>query len=484
MPIFERVGLSSANVLVITFFLTATSFSINGCSSYSFNSGTRNNVMRFSGHSRPVPVGEQFGPLSTSPFVRLSTPLFAADTGIHEDNNNGDDKRTSPPSIITSLKKSLHSTSVAIAFGLACLTSQIIFPATPATAASDSTAIVSCLLNKCALPLGKCIANPKCLANVVCINTCTGKPDEIGCQIKCGDLFENDVVGEFNKCAVSDMDCVPQQKDQGMYPALPTKPNQLVTSFNTEKFFTGRWYITAGQNELFDIFPCQVHFFTSTGPGKFFAKLNWRITEPDGEFFNRDAVQEFIQDPKEPSHLINHDNEYLHYQDDWWIIDYEYDDNKDNIPPFCFVYYRGSNDAWDGYGGAVVYTRDASLPESLLPRLRAAAEKVGFNYDKDFVATDNSCPAALSGKETVLLRENFAGKVALQTEKQLQAEATRLRGNAANSVKAQKIYLQQEQKAVENAIERLELKTKEFEKQTVKDAIKLEKQLVEGVPSS
>merc|ERR1712086_411252 len=36
--------------------------------------------------------------------------------------------------------------------------------------------------------------------------------------------------------------------------------------------------------------------------------------------------------------------------------------------------YRGNNDAWDGYGGAVVYTREPAFP-------------------KDFVLTDNTCKA-------------------------------------------------------------------------------------------
>lgn len=43
-----------------------------------------------------------------------------------------------------------------------------------------------------------------------------------------------------------------------------------------------RWYISAGLNKIFDTFDCQVHFFTSPYPGKFYAKLFWRINEPDG----------------------------------------------------------------------------------------------------------------------------------------------------------------------------------------------------------
>lgn len=328
----------------------------------------------------------------------------------------------------------------------------------PSAQAADGAAIGLCLFKKCQLPLAKCILNPNCLANVICINTCNGKEDEVGCQIECGNIFENDVVGEFNKCAVSDMTCVPQKADDGSYP-VPPKEN-LVQSFDT-KLWNGRWYITAGQNKLFDIFPCQVHFFEETAPGKFVGKLNWRIEEPDGEFFTRDAVQEFVQDKSNPAHLINHDNDYLHYQDDWYIVDYADDDNKEGVPPFAFVYYRGENDAWVGYGGAVVYTRDAKLPESLIPRLREAAKKVNFDFDKDFTVTDNSCKALEKGEE-VVLREKFAGKMAIQTEKQLQQQAVLARTAAKKEVNVV-------EGAAEKALQRIEDKALLFEKELASD---------------
>ena len=364
---------------------------------------------------------------------------------------------------IDQAKASILSTAVAVAIGASVLTQ---IPA-PSLATTDSGAVVSCLFQNCALPLGKCIANPKCLANVVCINTCNNRPDEIDCQIECGNLWENDIVGDFNKCAVSDMSCVPQQQDDGSY---PVPADSVVVPKLDTKLWNGRWYITAGQNKLFDIFPCQVHFFTETEPGKFFGKLNWRVEEPDGEFFTRDALQEFYQDPEQPAHLINHDNEYLHYKDDWWIIDYEYDNNPTNTPPFAFVYYRGSNDAWDGYGGVVVYTRDKALPTSLLPRLREAARKVGFDFDKDFTVTDNSCPAELSSEQRTILREKFAGKVILQTERQLQAQATLVRGNAANSAKAQRLFFENRVDSARKAFQQLNNNVQEFEQEIINQA--------------
>ena len=384
-------------------------------------------------------------------------------------------QNTPSSDFMSKLGKGITSTLLALtlSFNTPALENTFIQPAN----AADGKAIATCLFKKCKLPLAKCIANPNCLANVICINTCNGKEDEAGCQVKCGNIFENEVVGEFNKCAVSDMDCVPTRPDDGSYPIPP--PEKLVSSFDT-KLWNGRWYITAGQNELFDIFPCQVHFFTETEPGKFFGKLNWRIQEPDGEFFTRDALQRFVQDPKQPAHLVNHDNEYLHYEDDWYIVDYADDGNKEGVPPFAFVYYRGANDAWVGYGGAVVYTRDSKLPEELIPRLREAAKKVNFDFDKDFAVTDNTCTEMDKG-QSILLREQFVGKVALQTEEQLQAATVRARNNAVNNVKAQSLFVNDEIGQVEKAVLELEKKAVDFEKEVVKDVVSVEKEIVKDV---
>eukprot|EP00560_Eucampia_antarctica_P009153 CAMPEP_0197827996 /NCGR_PEP_ID=MMETSP1437-20131217/4657_1 /TAXON_ID=49252 ORGANISM="Eucampia antarctica, Strain CCMP1452" /NCGR_SAMPLE_ID=MMETSP1437 /ASSEMBLY_ACC=CAM_ASM_001096 /LENGTH=484 /DNA_ID=CAMNT_0043429059 /DNA_START=36 /DNA_END=1490 /DNA_ORIENTATION=- len=403
-------------------------------------------------------------------FVTLHAQNRRSDDG---DNNNKKVGKINKPLLSFAQELVVGVNAVLLAVTLSLGT---VFVQQPAMAA-DGAAIGTCLLQKCRAPLAKCILNPKCLANVICINTCNSAKDETGCQIQCGDIFENTVVGEFNKCAVSDKSCVPQRKDDGSYP-VPT-PDKLVQKFDT-KMWNGRWYITAGQNDLFDIFPCQVHFFTETAPGKFFGKLNWRITEPDGEFFTRDALQRFVQDPKQPGHLINHDNEYLHYQDDWYILDYADDDNKEGVPPFALVYYRGANDAWVGYGGAVVYTRDSKLPTELIPRLREAAKKVNFDFDKDFKLTDNTCKSSEAG-DSLLLREQFAGKMALQSEKQLQAELVRVRGNAANNVKAQKLFFDNELSQAERAVEVLGNTVSEFEKEILSEAVTIEKGIVKEV---
>jgi hypothetical protein len=247
--------------------------------------------------------------------------------------------------------------------------------------ALDAVTVGKCLLQNCAPQLARCIADPTCAANIVCLNLCNGQKDETGCEIKCGDQFANDVIATFNSCAVTNKKCVPQEQDRGQYPVPPV--GAADDTFDTRDF-TGVWYITAGQNPLFDVFPCQRHVFSAPEQGKLHGELYWRVKTPYGVELERSAVQDFVADKEHAGILYNHGNEFLHYQDDWYVVGYKKD-------AYVLVYYRGSNDAWDGYGGAVLYTREQALPDKYVPELREAAAKVPGLKWEDFVRTDNSC---------------------------------------------------------------------------------------------
>ncbi|OMO84679.1 Violaxanthin de-epoxidase [Corchorus capsularis] len=319
------------------------------------------------------------------------------------------------PTISNFLEEWSQSQIVKVVGLLACA-----YLVVPSASAVDALKTCTCLLRECRIELAKCIANPSCAANVACLQTCNDRPDETECQIKCGDLFENSVVDEFNECAVSRKKCVPQKSDVGEF-AVPD-PAVLVQNFNIADF-TGKWFISSGLNPTFDTFDCQLHEF-HTEAGKLVGNLTWRIRTPDGGFFTRSALQKFVQDPKYPGILYNHDNEYLHYQDDWYILSSKIENKQDD---YVFVYYRGRNDAWDGYGGAVVYTRSAVLPESIVPELERAAKSVGRDFNK-FIRTDNTC-----GPEPPLV-ERLEKKVE-EGEQALVREVKELEGEVEEEVK-------------------------------------------------
>ncbi|GLJ12256.1 hypothetical protein SUGI_0187450 [Cryptomeria japonica] len=253
----------------------------------------------------------------------------------------------------------------------------------PSYADDDGPEIYGCLLKECREELVHCMANPACAANVACIEICNNRPDETACQIKCGDLFQNDAVDHFNQCALSRKKCVPKKKGEGASPV--PDPSALVKEFNVADF-RGKWYISGGLNPLFDTYDCQAHEFYPTSRN-LTGKLSWRISTPDGGFFTRHAIQRFVQDSSQLGILYNHDNQYLHYQDDWYILSSSIE-NKPN--DYIFIYYQGKNDAWEGYSGAIVYTRTPAFPSSIIPELEKASQRIGLDFKK-FKRTDNTC---------------------------------------------------------------------------------------------
>jgi len=316
----------------------------------------------------------------------LSARGCRAQTGLSAKTGSG----LRPARSVTARQRSVEVTAAAHKQGLdalvgaaspalAGLVAAAALAASPALAI-DSVKVGTCLLQNCQLELAGCIADEKCAESLVCLNKCNGRPDEADCQIRCGDLYSDQAIATFNTCAVTQKKCVPQIPDDGSI-KLPEK-EALVPDFNPVDF-QGRWFISSGLNKDFDIFDCQEHFFTSPGPGELYGKLNWRVKKTNGQFYERSDVQTFKQDESTPAILYNHDNEFLHYQDDWYIL-------AQKPEEYVLVFYRGSNDAWDGYGGAVVYTRDRDLKPEFYPELTEAAARAGLDFSQ-FTPVDNKC---------------------------------------------------------------------------------------------
>ena len=285
-----------------------------------------------------------------------------------------------------------------------------------------------CLLSRCQLELAECLVDEKCAESLVCLNTCFGQPDEADCQIKCGDLYASKAVQTFNTCAITTNDCVKQKQDTGEYPAPPVEA--MASDFDATVFGEERrWYIVAGLNKDFDVFDCQEHFFDAADPEHMAVKINWRINRPNGQFYERSDVQTFYADERTKSIMHNNGNEYLHYQDDWYVPGFKRGE-------YVFVYYRGTNDAWDGYGGAVVYSTSPSLKQEYVPELERLAKKVGVKFS-DFVVTDNSCKPEPELKFSKIADLDTLGDDVLVAERELGRDvrkASRVVGKEARIV--------------------------------------------------
>lgn len=92
---------------------------------------------------------------------------------------------------------------------------------------------------------------------------------------------------------------------------------------------------------------------------------------------------------------------FMNYRDEWIVltssrvatttdaaVDYALGHNND----YMVLVYRGSNSAWDGYGGLNIYTRNGKLPENQkdLADIQAGLYKVGLQLE-DLIVVDNSC---------------------------------------------------------------------------------------------
>mmetsp|Transcript_76069 Transcript_76069/g.126793 ORF Transcript_76069/g.126793 Transcript_76069/m.126793 type:complete len:397 (-) Transcript_76069:328-1518(-) len=314
--------------------------------------------------------------------------------------------------------------------GIVALVGSSLLAPAPLYAATNGAAIGSCLIQKAPLPLARCVLDPICAANLLCIQTCTNRADEATCQIKCGDEFAGPVVEDFTKAAVSDTKCVPQRSNDGSWPV--PKSSALVKKLSATDL-EGEWYISAGLNTAFDIFDCQFHRFEAPSPTKLVGNLQWRIKDPIAgtNFVTRYTVQEFDQDLEQPGILYNHDNEFLHYQDDWYVLAFKANE-------YFVVYYCGTNDAWDGYGGAVVYTRAPSLPKKYIPEITEALARIDIKFS-DFQLTDNSCRASETRLEELeadlrLVSTKVAGGIQL-AGREIVKEVEVLESEAVDEVK-------------------------------------------------
>lgn len=68
----------------------------------------------------------------------------------------------------------------------AVLTATLLLSPATSQAASDTAAVGKCLLSNCQVQLAKCLGDPDCLANLICLQQCNGRVDEKECQIRSG----------------------------------------------------------------------------------------------------------------------------------------------------------------------------------------------------------------------------------------------------------------------------------------------------------
>ena len=243
------------------------------------------------------------------------------------------------------------------------LATLLVLVTTGASLLVDQGTPTECVLRHCGKQLIQCEINSVCRKWSSCNQACGSQ--DLACQIRCGDLYKptNEsafAINAFSECVISQYHCVPQVQSKCPHPQNKDHLPKFNLQTFTENGAHGEWYITKGYNRLFDCFDCQHHRFRiEPGQAKplmgdlsYFVKRNLNCRPPQCDYLPREVHQGFSQDPKNPAHLLNHNNSIaeMHYSDDWYIL-------ASKPKKYILVWYCGCNDAACGYGGAVLYTR-------------------------------------------------------------------------------------------------------------------------------
>jgi violaxanthin de-epoxidase len=281
------------------------------------------------------------------------------------------------------------------------------------------------------------------------------------------DLHQTPLLDAFTECSLTDHACYPPLVADPRYPPLvhDDVAEQLLwqsnllpssepttTSRALQNLFTGKWYLSAGLNPVFDTFDCQVHefsepkdainnvknggvvvpiadatfsyrvqvndnnnnnnkWFTRTGDkrltlvnedstrvhdGKwrgFDQGLKWGMdsfldheNHDPGLVHNRPAApnnNDIIIKTKSPRLVLTLRPDLMNYKDDWVVLQ--------SSPEYIVVLYRGTNSAWEGYGGLNVYTRTRTISDTLKRGIERGLRKVNLSL-RDLTIVDNSCP--------------------------------------------------------------------------------------------
>jgi len=214
--------------------------------------------------------------------------------------------------------------------------------------------------------------------------TCGPSPK---CTLHCFDehvQYTNDAFNNLLACMFSNK-CMAQM--HGDWPSGKscdqTQPQAAaVPNFNLS-MMEGRWYITRGLSDEFDVYPCQVACNRRVASDRVNLTIWYQIPLDNGTNLPQVSNQSFFNpDPSTPAHLRQH--AWMNGQDDWYVIAAKPD-------VYWLVKYCGTSDTWTGYGGAFLYTRTPTMDPALEPELREAAARAGFDWDAMKVTQNQNC---------------------------------------------------------------------------------------------
>ena len=133
---------------------------------------------------------------------------------------------------------------------------------------------------------------------------------------------------------------------------------------------------------------------------------------------------------------------------------------------WVLIYYRGNNDAWDGYGGATVYSTNPVLDKKYFAEIDESLQKIGRRFS-EFTLTDNTCKE----RETKL-EEAYQDLVFV--ENRVATGLVTAESNIVATLKRDVQEIERELVVAERAIQKQVMKV---EKEIEKDVVEIEREI-------
>jgi len=244
---------------------------------------------------------------------------------------------------------------------------------------------VGCFFNQCGKQTKACfVEDGRCLKGATCLARCRGDPD---CATQCFAEFGCPRLDAWLNCTVEKEQCV--SVPAGTYDVRKFYAEQVPTKlkdFDVRKL-EGKWYKVRGYNKKYDCYPCQTNVFKyNAADNTMETEVSLRLARlRSGGYWENTLTEKMqIQAPSDRSTLFAKGEIFgLSFQEEWYVLAADED--------FVLTAYVGNN-LQDAYRGGFVYARTPVLSAAAEAKVRAAAQKNGFDWSK-FCIIDNACPA-------------------------------------------------------------------------------------------
>jgi len=270
-----------------------------------------------------------------------------------------------------------------------------------------------CFMTKCKSQTIALGFSPPSIAGIKCLGECKG---EQICAASCFASYGSPVLYDFLNCALEENKCIPLTADINAGVTKDPSPPPVVDGRAapgwskapnfTPELLAGKWVKVAGISDIYDMFDCQTNTITPTNANDpnsdLTMDLTLRIDNPTGGgFFTQRLSESITLTPGADTAMKTSGQMYgLSFREDWYVPVIK-DDH-------AIVRYRGKTLQGD-YEGGFVFARDKSFlgnEKNTAVVQKEWKELTGRDYEKEFKAIDNQCPATVGGKGEQVKRDS------------------------------------------------------------------------------